>query len=81
MTATLADVTANLKLVKSRIAAAALQSGRAGDAARLVLVTKTIEPSRILEAVRAGQVDLGENRCRRAPARRKRWRKKRFAGR
>lgn len=56
------DVAHNLAGIQSRIAQAALRSGRSADSARLVLVTKTIAPERILEAVRAGQVDLGENK-------------------
>lgn len=48
--------------VRETIRAASLRSGRAGDAVRLVLVTKTIEPERVREAIRAGQVDLGENK-------------------
>ncbi|SHO61149.1 hypothetical protein SAMN02745172_00627 [Pseudoxanthobacter soli DSM 19599] len=58
----MSEVVANLNLVRERIAEAAVRSGRAPDAVRLVLVTKTVEPSRILEAVRAGQADLGENK-------------------
>lgn len=58
----MSDVAANLNLVRNRIAAATIRSGRVGDAVRLILVTKTIEPARIVEAVCAGQIDLGENK-------------------
>jgi PLP dependent protein len=58
----MADVVANLSGVRNTIAEAARRSGRAADAVRLVLVTKTIEPLRVAEAVRAGQHDLGENK-------------------
>ncbi|MEO0763468.1 MAG: squalene/phytoene synthase family protein, partial [Pseudomonadota bacterium] len=41
---------------------AAVRSGRAPDAVRLVLVSKTVSPERIREAIRHGQTDLGENK-------------------
>jgi len=56
------SVAANLAVVKGRIAAAAVRSGRAATAVRLVLVTKTIAPERVAEAIAAGQRDLGENK-------------------
>lgn len=56
------DVAANLSTVRRRIADAARRSGRAPDAVRFVLVTKTVTPERVLEAVRAGATDLGENK-------------------
>ncbi len=56
------SVAANLATVKARIAAAAERSGRAAAAVRLVLVTKTIAPERVAEAIAAGQHDLGENK-------------------
>lgn len=55
-------VAANLASVRARIARAAAQSGRPTDAVRLLLATKTKSPERILEALVAGQRDLGENR-------------------
>lgn len=58
----MSEVAANLADVRRRIAEAAARSGRPADAVRLVLVTKTVAPGRILEAVRAGQTDLGENK-------------------
>lgn len=58
----MADVAGNLARVRGRIAEAARRSGRSDDAVRLILVTKTIEPARVAEAVRAGQRDLGENK-------------------
>lgn len=57
-----ASVAANLARVRAQIAHAAALSGRPADAVRLVLATKTQPPERILEAVAAGQRDLGENR-------------------
>ena len=52
----------NLNAVRARIAAASRRSGRSPDAVRLVLVTKTVEPERIKEAILAGQTELGENK-------------------
>ena len=60
--ATGADVADNLAAVRSKIAAAAMRSGRQPSAVRLVLVTKTVEPERIRPAIAAGQLDLGENK-------------------
>lgn len=56
------SVAANLAAIRARLADAAVRSGRAAESVRLVLVTKTIEPERVLEAVHAGQADLGENK-------------------
>lgn len=58
----MADVVANLAIVRQTITDAALRSGRSADAVRLVLVTKTVVPERVLEAIRAGATDLGENK-------------------
>jgi pyridoxal phosphate enzyme (YggS family) len=58
----LPDVAANLSIVRSKVAEAALRSGRSPDAVRFVLVTKTVAPERVLKAVRAGATDLGENK-------------------
>lgn len=51
-----------LKAVEAKIAAAAHRSGREGHAVRFVLVTKTVDPDRVLQAVMAGARDLGENK-------------------
>jgi len=48
--------------VRGKIAEAAQRSGRPADAVRFVLVTKTVAPERVLEALRAGAADLGENK-------------------
>lgn len=56
------SVAANLASIRARIARAATQSGRDADAVRLLLATKTQSPEQILEALAAGQHDLGENR-------------------
>ncbi|WP_235693168.1 YggS family pyridoxal phosphate-dependent enzyme [Ensifer adhaerens] len=39
-----------------------MRSGRSPNAVRFVLVTKTVAPERVLEAIRAGANDLGENK-------------------
>ncbi len=56
-------VLANLQYVRDHIAEAAARSGRAGNAVRLVAVTKTVAPATIRVLVRAGQTDIGENRA------------------
>lgn len=56
------DIAANLVKVRDRIAEATQRSGRAPGAVRLVLVTKTVSPERVLEAVHGGATDLGENK-------------------
>ncbi|WP_293409461.1 YggS family pyridoxal phosphate-dependent enzyme [Phenylobacterium sp.] len=58
----MADVAANLAVVRQKIADAAARSERSPDAVRFVLVTKTVAAERVLEAVRAGATDLGENK-------------------
>lgn len=52
----------NLEQVRTTIRQATLGSGRAPDAVRLVLVTKTVSADRIREAVCCGQTELGENK-------------------
>lgn len=56
------EVAANYASARGRIAEAAQRSGRSADAVRFILVTKTVAPERVLEAVRAGAADLGENK-------------------
>ena len=56
------DVAVNLAAVRQQIADAATRSGRPPDAVRFVLVTKTVVPERVQEAIRAGAADLGENK-------------------
>lgn len=52
----------NLERVRQRIAAACARAGRTPDSVRLMAVTKTVEPERILEAARLGLHLFGENR-------------------
>jgi len=56
------DVAENLKSVREKIAQATRVSERLNGAVRFVLVTKTVPPHRVLEAIRAGATDLGENK-------------------
>lgn len=62
----MSEILHNLAQVKARIAAAAERADRQPDAVRLVLVTKTVPSEKVLEAVRAGQHDLGENKVQEA---------------
>lgn len=48
--------------LRDSILKTALQTGHDAKNIRLVLVTKTVSPERILEAYQAGERDLGENR-------------------
>lgn len=56
------EVAANYVSARGRIAEAAQRSGRPAEAVRFILVTKTVAPERVLEAIRAGAADLGENK-------------------
>lgn len=57
-----AEIAANLDRVRQRIAAAAERSSRSPAEIRLIAVSKTFPSDVIVEAVRAGVTDLGENR-------------------
>lgn len=58
----MSDVATALNIVRGKISDAAQRSGRPADAVRLVLVTKTVSPERVRQAITAGQRDLGENK-------------------
>ncbi|BCH29419.1 YggS family pyridoxal phosphate enzyme [Mesorhizobium sp. L-8-10] len=58
----MSSIADNLTRLRGRIGDAAARSGRTPDAVRLVLVTKTVPPERVREAIAAGQRDLGENK-------------------
>jgi pyridoxal phosphate enzyme (YggS family) len=60
------SIAENLRNVQDRIAAAAKRAGRDPSAIKLVVVTKTVAPDRIREAVAAGATILGENRVQEA---------------
>ncbi|HET9051504.1 MAG TPA: YggS family pyridoxal phosphate-dependent enzyme [Candidatus Dormibacteraeota bacterium] len=63
-------VAANVERARGRIARAAQRSGRGAEAVRLVAVSKTVSPSRVLEAIAAGVADVGENKVQEALAKR-----------
>ncbi len=60
------EIAENLKRVQERIARAAERSGRSLEDIRLVVVTKTVPPERINQAIRAGVRTIGENRVQEA---------------
>lgn len=60
------SIAENLRMVKERIEAAAARAKRGAGSVRLVVVTKTVPPGRIREAVAAGAEILGENRVQEA---------------
>ncbi len=55
------QIASNIAGVRERIARAAERAGRAPESITLVAVTKTVEPARVVAAVRAGITDIGEN--------------------
>jgi len=55
-------VAERLARVRERIAEACVRAGRPADAVKLVAVSKRIPLSLVVDACRAGQWDLGENR-------------------
>lgn len=54
-------VTENFRKIQDLLAQAAASAGRPADAVRLLAVSKTHSPERVLEAVSAGQREFGEN--------------------
>ena len=62
MAVTAIKVADNLAAIRERVAAACLAAGRREDAARLVAVTKRIALPLVVEALRCGQLEFGENR-------------------
>jgi pyridoxal phosphate enzyme (YggS family) len=65
-----AGVAGRLAAIRSRIASAALRSGRRPQAVRLLAVSKTFGADAVRAAHAAGQVDFGENRVQEALAKR-----------
>jgi pyridoxal phosphate enzyme (YggS family) len=55
------DLAGSLSSVKERIEKAAARAGRDANDVKLVAVTKGVEPGRIIEAARVGQLTFGEN--------------------
>jgi pyridoxal phosphate enzyme (YggS family) len=60
------DFAHNLADVRANIAAAAERSGRDAAGIRLLSVSKTVPEERLLLAIQAGAVDLGENKVQEA---------------
>lgn len=56
------DVSTNLMVVRERMRAATMRAGREPSELRLLLATKTVDASRVLAAVGAGELLLGENK-------------------
>lgn len=55
------DIAANISMIRERIAVAAAKCSRAPDSIKLLAVTKTVSPSVIRQAIRAGLRSFGEN--------------------
>ncbi len=55
------EVADNIQHIREKIAEAAHRSGRPASAIRLMAVTKTVDDTRIAEAIRAGVEIIGEN--------------------
>jgi hypothetical protein len=60
---TTSDIGARVEEVRDRITRAALESGRAAHEITLVAVAKTFPADMVAAAVRAGCIDIGENRA------------------
>ena len=56
------NIAQTIQELKRSVQKTARAAGRDPESIRLVLVSKTIDPSRILEAYQAGERDFGENR-------------------
>ncbi len=52
----------NLETIYTRIADACTRAGRKPQEVKLLLATKTVEPERIIEAIKAGTTLIGENK-------------------
>jgi len=59
-------VAERLQVIRERVADAAARSGRSTEAVRIVGVSKGNPPERVIDAVRAGLRDVGENRVQEA---------------
>ena len=60
---TLINAAENFRVVRENVAEAAVKSGRSPEDVRLVAVTKFVEEERILPALEAGCLEVGENRA------------------
>lgn len=63
-------IAGNYQQILSRIREAAQRAGRSPDSVQLIAVTKTVDPTRILEAVACGVRHIGENRVQEALSKR-----------
>ena len=59
-------IASNIKIVKEKIAHAAIKAERNPDEIKLLAVSKTVEPEQIKEAYDAGLTLFGENRIQEA---------------
>ncbi len=55
------DIASAVAAVRARIVQACVRAGRAPDAVRLVVATKTVPPAGVLAAIRGGADTVGEN--------------------
>jgi pyridoxal phosphate enzyme (YggS family) len=58
----MSDVLQKVEELKASVAEALRKAGRPAGSAQIVLVTKTVPPEKIREALASGLADLGENR-------------------
>ena len=68
MTERRAELAANLRAVRDRMAAAARAAGRSPDELTLVAITKTFPASDVVLLAELGVADVGENRAQEAAA-------------
>ena len=66
----MSDIGQRYEMVKGRVADAAMASGRNPDDIRLLAVSKTQPPERVVEAIEAGVDIIGENRVQEAQGKR-----------
>ena len=62
----MSDIAANLRMVRDRIANAAIKAGRAPSSVNLIAVSKTKPVEAVLDAMAAGQTLFAENRVQEA---------------
>jgi pyridoxal phosphate enzyme (YggS family) len=63
LTLAVADIAANVEIVRERIARAARRAGRAPASVTLVAAAKTVPVEQVAAVVAAGVIDIGENRA------------------
>ncbi len=62
----MSEIASNIRRVKQAIRRAAEKAGRNQDDIKLIVVSKTVETSKIKEAINAGLTLFGENRIQEA---------------